>query len=126
MMWTFNATMEKLEQQIDEEKEEDEKKKSNRENLLWKAYNQTLLENSKSFPSMIALNRSDAQQDFNATLKTIINYFNTKKINQTKVYYDFVNKFYSDFEHRTIKGGYSKFEKIYKKLRSEFYRFKLR
>lgn len=122
MMWTFNRTFETIES----EHSQNQGETTPREELMWKAYNETLLENSKSFPTMIALNRSDDKQDYNATIQSIKKFFNARKINQTRVYYEFVNKFYSDFEHRTIKGSYSKLEKIYKKIRSEFFKFKIR
>jgi len=122
MMITYNRTIEELEK----ERSSSLKDQQARDELIWTAYNQTLLENSKKFHTMIALNRSDPQQDLNASIQSIFKYFGDKKLNQTKVYYDFVNQFYSDFEHKTVRAGYSKFYKFYRKLRSEMLRFKQR
>lgn len=122
MMWTYNRTIADLEKEstnpTDDQKLKDE--------LMWLAYNRTLIENSKTFLNMIALNRTDTQQDLEASIQSIVSFFAEKKLNQTKVYYEFVNHFYSDFEHKTIRASHSQFYKIYRKLRSEYLRFKQR
>ena len=121
-MWTYNRTMIELEKQRPESVGDAKL----RDELVWIAYNQTLLENSKTFQNMISLNRTDPEQDLNATLQSIIRYFTEKKINSTKVYYEFVDHFYKDFDHKTVRASYSKVYKIYRKVRSEVMRFKQR
>lgn len=124
MMWTYNRTYEAL--KLERGDPGDDKKM--RERLVWAAYNETLVENSKTFHTMMALNRSNSEdeQALKERIEKILVFFGEKKLNMTKVYYDFVDQFYANFEKKTIKSEYSRAYKIYRKLRSDFLRFKQR
>ena len=115
MFQTFNRTFETLKKskEIIEEAE-----------LLWKAYNKTLIINSKNFYQMIAKNESNIKQDLEKDIANIISYINEKKLNNTMIYHSFVNQFYINFNDRQVKAKYSFIYKNYRKLLSVLIRFK--
>ncbi|CAF0800127.1 unnamed protein product [Brachionus calyciflorus] len=92
--------------------------------LIWKAYNQTLIENSKNFYEMIARNNSNQEQNLEQDVKNVLNYLNEKKLNRTMIYTNFVNEFYTKFNDKIVKSKYSFAYKNYRKLLSVFIRFK--
>lgn len=96
------------------------------EDLIWKAYNLTLIENSKNFLHMITYNESDPNQDVNKDMGETINLFKARKLNNTIIYNTFVNQFYETFYNNNFKQKIGFFEKYYKKLISNLLRYKQR
>lgn len=115
-MKKYNTTFDEL--------KTDGKDASSEENLVWKAYNLTLIENSKKFLHMIALNESIQNQDLNSDIKKIVDYFEEKKLNKTTVYHNFVDQFYSNFNTKVVKVKQSNLYKFYRKFLSNILRFK--
>lgn len=115
MFQTFNKTYVGL-QNLKEFKDESE--------LLWKAYNKTLIINSKNFFEMIVKNESNSRQDLKKDIANIFSYLKEKKLNNTMIYHSFVNQFYTNFNDKMIKAKYGFFYKNYRKLLSVLIRFR--
>lgn len=94
--------------------------------LIWQAYNITLIENSKKFLYMIAFNESDTNQDVQAEIKNIQKLFSEKNLNRTIVYEAFVDQFYDTFNDKIIKTKENVFVKFFNKILKNFLRFKQR
>lgn len=124
-MFFYNQTYQKLiDDKLQENPENTIETILNDEELIWKAYNQTLMENSKKFLKMISLNRSDeSNQIVDESIQNVLKVFNDRNYNQTKIYYDFVRQFYNHFEHKIVGSSQSLLVKLQKKFTTDLRRF---
>ena len=94
--------------------------------LVWKAYNLTLIENSKNFLHMITYNESNLEQDLQKDMNETLQIFASNNFNRTLIYNTFVMQFSENFNQNIDKSQQNFLNKNYKKLVNNLMRFKQR
>ena len=94
--------------------------------LVWKAYNLTLIENSKNFLHMITYNESNLEQDLQKDMNETLQIFASNNFNRTLIYNTFVMQFSENFNQNIDKSQQTFLNKNYKKLVNNLMRFKQR
>jgi hypothetical protein len=106
MMRTFNETLASLRsnEEIEVDLENDE------EFLKMKAYNMTLIENSKHFLKMLTHQEEQTENNSNNTdlVDKLKRVFEEKKLNKNAIYKKFVSQFSNKFDEQVLNSGRDK------------------